>query len=34
MIKLLKTINVYGFLNVMKNPVYYEKKYDTYNGQQ
>ena len=34
MIELIKMMNLYGFLNVVKNPLYYEKKYNTYNGQQ
>lgn len=28
MIKLLKMINLYGFMRVMKNPEYYHRKWD------
>ena len=31
--ELIKMINLYGFLNVMKNREYLGKKYDNYHGQ-
>jgi hypothetical protein len=30
MIKLIKMIDLYGFMRVMKNSEYYHKKYDWY----
>ena len=31
MITLIKTISTYGLIRVLKNPLYYEKKYNHYN---